>query len=303
VLSQSYQNLEYVLVNNCSTDRSLEVAEKYARMDSRIRIINNDVFLPVQAQNYNHALRQISPMSKYCKIVQADDWIFPECITEMVRAAEANPTVGVVASYWLRDTIVYGHGLPYPSTFMSGLDVCKWHLLNHPDCYLFGTATSLLIRSDLIRNRDPFYDESSVLEDIEVCYELLGKSDFAFVHQVLTFTRVDNESLTGQIRDFIPYLLHALICLKKYGQLYLTEEEYSLRLEAISRRYFWALADGFLYGRGKEFWAYHKGGLQSIGYKRSWLRTTRYLLSGLMDLFCHPKTTALILVRNLTGRR
>jgi hypothetical protein len=46
-----------------------------------------------------------------------------------------------------------------------------------------------------------------------------------FVRQVLTFTRVDNVSLTGKIRDFFPYLLHAFICLKKYGQVYLTAEE------------------------------------------------------------------------------
>ena len=299
-LLQSYKNWEYVLVNNCSTDRSLEIAQKYAMVDSRIRIINNDRFLTIQAQNYNHALRQISPEGKYCKIIQADDWLFPECLTEMVRVAEENPTVGMVGSYWLNDKIVLGSGLRYPSTFVSGSDICRFHLLNHPDFFIFGTATSLLIRSDIIRNRDPFYDESSILEDLELCYELLGNCDFGFVHQVLTFTRVDNESLTGQISDFFPYLLHAFICLKKYGQLYLNKEEYDKRLETISKRYFQALAKGFLNKRDKDFWDYHECGLRSIGYKFSRLQLSKYVLWELLDLLRHPKTAVLTLIKNVT---
>ncbi|MCB0227477.1 MAG: glycosyltransferase, partial [Anaerolineae bacterium] len=30
VLAQSYDNWEYVIINNCSTDRSLEIAQRYA---------------------------------------------------------------------------------------------------------------------------------------------------------------------------------------------------------------------------------------------------------------------------------
>ena len=53
-------------------------------------------------QNWNHALRKISPNSKYCKIVHADDWIFPQCIEQMVSVAERNPSVGIVGSYGLK---------------------------------------------------------------------------------------------------------------------------------------------------------------------------------------------------------
>ena len=76
VLKQSYDNFEYILSNNCSTDRSSEIAEEYAKQDHRVRLISNGEFLD-QVKNYNRALRYISPQSKYCKIVQADDWIIP----------------------------------------------------------------------------------------------------------------------------------------------------------------------------------------------------------------------------------
>src|SRR5690349_20709890 len=75
VLNQSYQNFEYILVNNCSTDGSAAVAHRYAVLDSRLRVLKPARFL-TQMQNYNYSLRQISAKSRYCKIVQADDWLF-----------------------------------------------------------------------------------------------------------------------------------------------------------------------------------------------------------------------------------
>ena len=78
VLAQTYSNWEYVIVNNCSTDRSREIACGYAEKDKRIRITDNDVFLN-SIQNQNNALCKISADSKYCKVLHTNDWLFPEC--------------------------------------------------------------------------------------------------------------------------------------------------------------------------------------------------------------------------------
>src|SRR6266404_5992434 len=115
VLGQTYENWEYTIVNNCSTDRTLEIARSYAARDSRIHVHENQDFLPI-IQNHNHAIRQISPYSKYCKVVLADDWISPDCIMKMVALAEKNPCVGLVGAYGLLgDGIhVIWRGIPFP---------------------------------------------------------------------------------------------------------------------------------------------------------------------------------------------
>ena len=82
VLRQTYTNFEYILVNNRSTDGSSDIAQQYAaRFPDKIRLFHTESFL-TQVQNYNFGLSLISPDSKYCKMVQADDWIFPECLQE-----------------------------------------------------------------------------------------------------------------------------------------------------------------------------------------------------------------------------
>jgi glycosyltransferase involved in cell wall biosynthesis len=182
VRAQTYSNFEHIIVNNCSTDSTLEIAQDYASRDPRIRIHNNNAFVTA-LENHNIALKLISPESKYVKIVQADDLIFPECIARMVAVALEYPSVGLVSAYRLEGNEVTLDGLTYPSPFLTGAEISRQTLLT--DLYVFGSPTSLLMRSDLVRSRPVFYDEASfALEaDRAVCYDILKTSDFGFVHR------------------------------------------------------------------------------------------------------------------------
>ena len=281
VLAQTYKNWEYVIVNNCSTDRSLEVAQHYAQQDARIRIHNNDEFLN-QFQNWNHAMRQISPESKYCKVVHADDWLFPECIARMVELAEAHPSVGIVGAYRLDEKWVNLDGLPYPSTVISGREICRLSLLGGPS--VFGSPTSLVIRSDIIRSREVFYDESIIHADKEICFDILQDHDFGFVHQILTFTRRHNESVTSLTNRFNTRRLANFIIFLRYGPVYLNGEEYEKRLEQVLENYHRFLARSVFELNEREFWNYHRNELTKLGHPPSAIRLIKALFLELLDL-------------------
>src|SRR5438552_13074119 len=68
VLNQTYQNYEYIIVNNCSKDRTLEIAQECAAKDNRIKIHDNTDFVGV-IDNHNLAFGLMSPQAKYCKVV------------------------------------------------------------------------------------------------------------------------------------------------------------------------------------------------------------------------------------------
>lgn len=266
VLAQTYPDFEYLIVNNCSTDRSEEIAEVYLKKDSRISIHNNKEFLSL-AQNWNHALQLIPLESKYCKIVHADDCLFPECVERMVQLAEGNPSVGVVGSYILEGVRVKCDGLPYPSTVVSGREICRLSLLGQIP-YVFGSPTSLLIRSDLIRDRNSFYNNSYVqLLDQTACYEIFQNSDFGFVHQVLTFSRLHDESQTALAQKVNTLILEQLIFLTEYGSIYLTDEEYKRRFEQRIWGYYRFLGKSVLERREKTFWKFHRDGIRKLGLR------------------------------------
>ena len=273
VLNQTYQNWEYVIVDNCSTDESPEIVRRYAEKDHRIRLLQNPEFLKA-IPNHNAALRQISPASKYCKIVFADDWIFPECLERMVDVAEKHPSVGLVGAYGLEGQQVVWTGLPYPSTVVPGSDVCRRLFLD--GLYVFGTATSVLYRADLVRSRDPFFEAANIHADMEVCVFLLKNSDFGFVHQVLTFTRVRAGSLITMSRSINTLAASKLKQLVRHGPHFLSPQEFALCLNGSLSEYYWYLAGSFVRGREKSFWDFHKRTLREagVGFNRARLART-----------------------------
>jgi glycosyltransferase involved in cell wall biosynthesis len=297
ILAQTYHNWEYIIVNNCSTDRSLEIAQEYAKKDVRIRIHNNQEFVDREA-NENIAFRQIAPESQYCKMVHADDWLFSECLMQMVKVAEAHPSVGIVGAYRLDGTRINLDGLPYPSTVISGREICRRTLL-HQDLYLFGSPTSLLIRSKFIRDRKTFYNESNMHGDKEACFHVLQHADFGFVHQVLTYSRRHSEAATSFAKRFNTYLLGNLIILTKYGPLYLNREEYDKCLKRHMKRYYLFLGQSLLWKREKQVFDYHKKSMRDLGYSLSWTKLLGILLLEVADLLCNPKKTAEGLARRI----
>lgn len=297
VLAQSYTHWDYTIVNNCSTDRTLEIAQEYADADRRIRIHNNPAFVRV-IENHNIAFRQISPASKYCKVIAADDWLYPECLERMVGLAEENPGVAIVGAYSLAGTRVVWSGLPHASSVTSqGRDACRMRLLGGP--YVFGTPSSMLLRCDIVRSRHAFYNESNLHADSEVCLEFLDDHDFGFVHQVLTFVRVREDSLStysGQVNTYLAGLLHELVT---YGQKYLSAEELRHRIAEHLGLYYDYLGEQVYYDRGREFWNLHRGKLAAAGHPLSARRLVWSAIRGAVRLALTPKHTASGVVRRL----
>ena len=297
VLAQTSENWEYVIVNNCSSDRSLKIAQDYAEKDSRIRVHDNRDFLPM-VENFNHSLLQVSPESKYCKVIHADDVLFPECISKMVALAEEKPSVGIVGSYVLEGCRVKCDGLPFPQTFFSGREICRCSLMGTSPVsgglYVFGSPTSLLIRSDLIRSRKPFYNDKYLqVIDQEVCYYLLQNVDFGYVHQVLTHSRLHDESQTSSNEIMNRLILEKIMLLQEFKSVYLSSKEYERRLAQLTHMYYRFLADSVFHRRDKEFWNFHKKGMEQLELPLSWPRLIKATSKGfarrILYYLLHPR--------------
>lgn len=73
ILAQTYRNLEVLLVDDGSTDDSLEICRRYAESDSRVQAFHKENGGQASARNY--ALDRAT--GDFVGFVDNDDWIFP----------------------------------------------------------------------------------------------------------------------------------------------------------------------------------------------------------------------------------
>lgn len=83
VRTQSYQDLEIIVVDDGSTDNSSLICDEYARMDTRIKVFHHE--------NQGSALSRKFALGKssgdYVLMVDSDDWIEPIMVEEMLSLA------------------------------------------------------------------------------------------------------------------------------------------------------------------------------------------------------------------------
>lgn len=288
VLGQTYQNWEYCIVNNCSTDRTLEIATAYAQKDKRIRIHNNSKFVGCD-ENGNIAFRTISSSSKYCKVIHADDWMFPECLMKMVELAEAHPTIAIVGSYRLTNTRIAVQALPYTSRVISGRDICRTTLLGLPS--VFGSPSAILIHADEVRKRQCFYNVVNPHCDMEVCLDILRERDFGFVHQMLTFERSHPQSETSRGSRYGFGYFGRFEHVTKYGPEYLSEKEFEAMFKKRRDEYYAFLGAKVFRNKEREFWEYQRAALGRIGQPLSTARVMKAVILEVLDVILNPLNT------------
>jgi hypothetical protein len=91
ILAQTYKNIEVIVVDNCSTDNSPQIAKGYA--DTRLRYVRNEKNLGA-CGNLNRCVAL--SRSKYVAIYHSDDAYMPDIVEKQVRLLEANSDVGAV---------------------------------------------------------------------------------------------------------------------------------------------------------------------------------------------------------------
>lgn len=301
VCAQEYENWEYIIINNCSSDKTLEIAESYANQDKRIRIHNNNRFVDV-IQNHNIALQLISAKSEYFKIVHADDIILPQCISSMVDVAERNPKTGIISSYVLvnndnhnsnvASSKVMCEGIPYPTAIISGKDACRNTLLKG-NFTTFGPPSAALIRSNLVRNGIAHYDESMLFADMDICFRILSKYDLGFVHQILSVLRVHSASQSASVGSkYNMPIVEYLKLLLTYGSDIFSKDEYEHLLKKRFNEYYQYLGKSALKLRDKEFWSYHRNEVCNLGFRLSRARILYGMLSVVFNGILELRTSA-----------
>jgi glycosyltransferase involved in cell wall biosynthesis len=134
---QTYEQLEILIIDDGSTDETMEIAQRHAAEDPRIRVISQPNGGVASARN--RGLAEAS--SELVALVDADDVWHPEKIERQVRVIEANPEMSLVCTgYSVIDEVgrvvqVVGGSTPKRVDF---LDLCRRNFI--------GNGSSALMR-------------------------------------------------------------------------------------------------------------------------------------------------------------
>jgi hypothetical protein len=135
--------------------------------------------------------------------------------------------------------------------------------------------STVMFRANLVRASRPFYNEAHLYADTEACYKVLQVSDFGFVHQVLTFSRVHPEQLSSFAASHDTLPLARVAVTKDFGRSFLEPGEYERQVNRTVDRYYAILGGHLLKGKRAAFWAYHQKALSELGVPFSWPRVVK----------------------------
>lgn len=93
LLGQTYQNIEFICVNDGSTDATLEQLQKFEKQDGRIKIINKANEGTAQ---YAKAAGQDAASGKYIMLFDHDDALSPDAVEKAVAVFEEQADVDMV---------------------------------------------------------------------------------------------------------------------------------------------------------------------------------------------------------------
>ena len=96
ILNQTYKDFEFIIIDDCSTDGTRDIIEKYAQNDKRIIFIKND-----KNMDYNFNFRKGFEIAKgkYIARMDDDDISLPNRFEKQVEFMEQNPDITVLGTF------------------------------------------------------------------------------------------------------------------------------------------------------------------------------------------------------------
>jgi glycosyltransferase involved in cell wall biosynthesis len=104
VVGQTFEDLEIIISDNASTDRTESICQEYAQKDGRIRYLRNRENIGL-AKNFQRVVQLAR--GEYFKLANADDLCGPDLVSQCVQVLDRDPTI--VLCYG-KTTLIDGQG-------------------------------------------------------------------------------------------------------------------------------------------------------------------------------------------------
>lgn len=204
VFAQSTPDWELILLDDGSTDRSLEIAKSVT--DQRVRVISDGANRGLQSR-----LNQMANLARadYLARMDADDIMHPDRLDVQARRLDEQPELDVVGSGVY---IIDKNHRPTGARSLDRLDsrprsVLRHGLMIHP---------SVMGRTQWFR-RNPYNESFRKAEDYELWCRTCATSTFEKVSRPLLYYREDHRNPESYLRYYAGDARYCRSCLKMHG--------------------------------------------------------------------------------------
>jgi glycosyltransferase involved in cell wall biosynthesis len=204
ILLQTFLNFELVIVDDRSSDRTVEIAQSYADKDIRITVIENTQNLGLVG-NWNRCI-ELS-QCEWVKFVFQDDKIAPNCLERML--VESTPDCDLVfcqrnfifeADVSEEKQAEYARFIDFDkvlptNTQITAHEYCQT-VMEQPWVNIIGEPTSSMVRKRAFERFGGFNPNLIQICDLELWHRVATNMGITFVRESLACFRVHNESTT-----------------------------------------------------------------------------------------------------------
>ena len=177
ILSQSYRNLEIILLNDGSKDDALALCRQLAETDPRIWVVDKPNSGVADTRNQGIELAQ----GEYIQFADSDDYLLPGCTERLVEAAEKHHAALVVTSYRMVvprkdggfDTREYSL---LPTGTYSQTEYLR-QVIHHPSSFYFGVLWNKLYRREVLEQHSIRFPPAFYAEDQQFNLLFLEKAE------------------------------------------------------------------------------------------------------------------------------
>lgn len=192
VLNQTFTDFEYLIVDDCSTDNTVELIEQYS--DPRIRLIKNETNKGI---SYNRNIGIEESKGIYLAMLDGDDIALPTRLEKQVLFLERNNDFGIVGTGVIN---MDSKGIALEDDIQFNIpdeQIPSRMLFNN---YVY--TSSVMLRKAFIGELR-FSLDYIVAEDYELWIQLIRKCNIGHVREKLIKYRIHDSSISNQKKQLM----------------------------------------------------------------------------------------------------
>lgn len=211
-VTQTFADIEIIVVDDCSTDETFTIAEEFARRDNRVKIFRNKARLGL-VENWNKCIQYST--GEWIKFLFQDDVLYKNCVKTMLNAAGSTER-GVTGNFVVSErNFVIEKGVEenlkrfYENSVITLKDIFRGKFCISPEEFseailkrgvgvnFVGEPTSVMIRRAICFQYSFFNRNLVHLCDLEYWTRIATNEQLVYIPDKLTDFRVHSRSASA----------------------------------------------------------------------------------------------------------